>query len=68
MLARLGGEGRLDRAGLQEAFLAVGVDTVDQMVAAHFLILILHPGLDIPKPGARAESVGRVNFGKTNIR
>ena len=28
------GEGRLDRAGLQEAFLSVGVESVDQMVRA----------------------------------
>ena len=27
------GEGRLDRAGLQEAFLSVGVESVDQMVS-----------------------------------
>ena len=31
------GEGRLDRAGLQEAFLSVGVESVDQMVKISYI-------------------------------
>ena len=32
MLSRLGGQGRLDKQGLQEAFLSMGVHTLDQML------------------------------------